>query len=204
MAGRRFGQAVAIERAKAPTEKYKTAFWRCQCDCGTVFISCGSRLRKGATRSCGCLRVSRHRTHGQSETRTYQIWQAMHARCRHPKRFPHHGGRGISVCPEWSTFERFAQDMGDPPTPLHSIDRYPDQNGNYEKTNCRWATMTEQANNKTNNARIEAFGEVRNLSQWAKVSAVNRSAIRARLNRGMSPEDAIASPPQKPGPRRAA
>ena len=85
----------------------------------------------------------------KSQTRLYKLWTAMKSRCYSSNRldFKHYGGRGITVCNEWLDFETFARDMGDPPSDLHSLDRI-DSNGNYELSNCRWATQSEQIANR--------------------------------------------------------
>lgn len=112
----------------------------------------------------------------------------MKTRCSNPafNAYAYYGGRGIAVCPRWAdSFEAFLEDMGPRPTPLHTIER-DDTNGNYEKSNCRWATRREQANNKRNNHRVEIDGTVRTVAQWAEVAGLTESGFRGRLRRGLT------------------
>lgn len=136
----------------------RNAMWRCVCDCGAKNAVRASHLKGGISKSCGCLsrEVARaHATkHGEvingSRSPEYLAWQSMRSRCRNPnnKRFQEYGGRGIAICERWEIFENFLADMGRKPSPRHSLDRYPNNDGNYEPGNCRWATATEQNRNR--------------------------------------------------------
>lgn len=98
--------------------------------------------------------MKRNYSHGLSQTRTYEAWKHMIQRCTNPhaKHFSYYGGRGITVCERWlSSFENFLADMGERPPGL-TLDRYPDNDGNYEPDNCRWATWTQQAANRRKRA----------------------------------------------------
>jgi len=153
--GRKFGMYFVISRA-GKTARNKS-LWLCKCDCGKERIVDQSNLVSGNSTSCGHSKVEQAKinftVHGHTKdhgtTSTYRSWQAMWTRCTNAKSigWEHYGGRGIAVCPEWSSFEQFLIDMG-PRPPKCSLDRYPDNNGNYEKSNCRWATASEQALNK--------------------------------------------------------
>ena len=115
-------------------------------------------------------------------------------RCFNPlhKKYARYGGRGIVVCPEWrSSFEVFLKYMGERPTPLHSVDRYPDNNGNYEPGNVRWATAKEQARNTSTNRLITIGDRTLTVSQWAEEAGKDMRLVIERLNRGWEPRRAV-------------
>lgn len=152
LTNQRFVRLVAIECVGK--DKWGSFLWRCRCDCGATHITSAGTLRNGNTKSCGCLRGERHgHTTDASgkprQTRTYKAWYHAKARCNNPKdaKFKAYGGRGIRMCPEWlNSFSTFLKDMGECPPDL-TLDRI-DVNGNYEPSNCRWATWEVQNQNK--------------------------------------------------------
>ena len=148
--GDRFGKLVAMNFKRG--SKFTPRMWACICDCGNTSIVRSTNLHSGNTRSCGCdssrvtTEKNRFRTHGMSRTRTYRIWRNMHTRCYYKNSRTYYGNRGIIVCERWFKFDNFLKDMGKCPE-NRSIDRI-NNDGNYEPGNCRWATATQQANNK--------------------------------------------------------
>jgi hypothetical protein len=132
--------------------------WLCRCECGTEKPVTATSLIERDAKSCGCLRIENRFKHGHGTKKTrkgseYSSWEHMRARCRNPKHkhYSYYGGRGIKVCERWDSFINFLADMGSKPTKAHSLDRK-DPNGNYEPSNCRWATRKEQALNQRRNA----------------------------------------------------
>ncbi len=189
--------------------KFKRREWECRCECGnTIPIDVG-HLRSGHTQSCGCARgdanEKRCLRHGAArrgkETGEHQSWRAMIRRCTvvdDPK-YPSYGGRGIRVCQRWrESFEAFLADMGLRPSPKHTIDRFPDVNGNYDPANCRWATAREQAQNKRDNVNITCNGETLCVAEWERRMGFPEGRIRNRLRLGWSAERAIMTPSLRP------
>ena len=155
LTNQRFGKLTALTRGPN-TQNHNRSTWICTCDCGNTTIVWAKRLQNSDTRSCGCLLLETCLKHGQSnETTEYAAWRSMKERTSNPnhKTYHYYGGRGITVCDAWkNSFEVFFHDMGRKPTPNHSLDRI-DNDGNYEPSNCRWATRSEQQNNTRRNKK---------------------------------------------------
>ncbi|MBA4033193.1 MAG: hypothetical protein C0480_01115 [Bradyrhizobium sp.] len=142
MVGQRFGMLTVTARVQTNAVR-GNAQWYCQCECGEVSVHSGSTLRRGHATSCGCRKL----THGGRYLPEYETWCRIKKRCYNPnsEKWHRYGGRGIEVCERWrKSFADFLADVGRRPSPEHSIDRYPDNDGNYEPGNVRWATRLEQ------------------------------------------------------------
>lgn len=201
LTGQRFSRVTVL--GSAGSREYgqsKKSRWLCKCDCGTEKVFDGSSLMSGNTVSCGCFARERlgklSATHGMTETRVYRIWQAMLTRCRNKNtvNYENYGGRGISVCERWLSFENFLSDMGEPETG-QSIDRI-DNDGNYEPNNCRWATREMQSKNKRSNRVLTLNGDSKTLSEWAKQLGIDQASLRERLEK-WSLEKSLTQPKKR-------
>jgi hypothetical protein len=194
LVGRRFGRLL-VTSLFGKTDGYNYR-WNCLCDCGKTSIVQAGTLKNGRTKSCGCLTIEksivRLLTHGQSGRNSspeYRSWYAMIQRCTNPNndRYKNYGGRGIIVCKRWlNSFENFFNDMGQKPSSSHTIDRFPNINGNYKPTNCRWGTPEQQYRGKTNNRWVVLFGEKMIISDFCRKVSKPLSAVNFHLNRGKS------------------
>lgn len=154
LAGQVFGRLTAVSDAGS---NGRDRLWFCRCQCGGSKVVSVGMLRQSRTRSCGCLNRETHTKHGSAHrgqwTRAYRAWRGMRVRCLNPKCVWYHryGGRGITICDRWLSFEYFLADMGECPDGL-TLDRI-NNDGNYEPSNCRWATWTQQRANRSDSRR---------------------------------------------------
>lgn len=196
--GERFTRLLVVE--SAGQGKHGRSLWLCKCDCGNERIISTGDLKAKRRLSCGCLRKQmvseRRRTHGFSATSEYKIWERIVSRCHNPQdsSFSRYGDRGIEVCTQWrESFTTFLADMGNRPSRKHSLDRYPNQNGNYEPANVRWATSMEQGRNKRTNHLLTHNGETMSVAEWAEKLGLKRWTIHNRLKYGWSVERALST-----------
>ncbi len=189
--GQRFG---CLRVAAYAGRRCRRTYWRCQCTCGATTDVWAANLKNGHTRSCGCLVVSANTTHGMTHSSEYRSWHMMKQRCHPQHGGPNYAGRGIAVCPRWwRSFATFLKDMGLKPTPQHSIERI-DNNGDYERDNCRWATQKEQNRNTRANHLVTYRGKTLPVIAWCELTGVSKNCLLTRLNRGWSVEDALEFP----------
>lgn len=196
LVGHRFEKVLVVSRAPNKSASDTNARWNCICDCGKEFVSYGQDLRRGKTKSCGCLTrstmgarsVAVNTTHGMSKTTIYRNWRSMINRCGNPDK-PHY--MDVVVCDRWMVFENFLEDMGRPPQG-HTLDRI-DPYGHYEPSNCRWATPKQQANNRRRETiKLTHEGETRTVEEWAKVLGISIEGMFSRIWKQHPPEKLFA------------
>ncbi len=165
----------------------------CQCACGTVGWRRAGHVRVGKGGRC---RSCANKRHGFSGTREYAAWYAMLHRCNNPKnaQYAHYGGRGITVCKRWHSFDLFLKDMGACPEGL-TLERTRNDCA-YTPDNCKWATRAEQAVNRRCTVWLTALGKTQHLSAWAREVGIRADTLRLRLKRGWSPEKTLTQPVQ--------
>lgn len=210
MTGKRFGRWTVLER---DCLEKRNAYWICRCDCGNYGIVRGDELRDGRSGSCGCLhseimheKLADMRkqgmgcTHRLSNARLFNIWSQMKARCynKNAPNYHNYGGRGIAICEEWlADFQSFydwavSNGYSDDLT----IDRI-NNNGNYEPSNCRWATNTEQGENRRTSVILTYNGESHCINEWARITGIPAHVIAKRIKKGWSVEQTLTTKPKK-------
>lgn len=179
--GQRFGRLVVQGRS------VDNRHWRCLCDCGKQTDVLGYSLNKGRTHSCGCYRreyvTNSNTTHGKTKSPTYRSWTAMWARCANPARkaWAEYGMRGIKVCDEWKSFDRFLKDMGERPVG-YSLERK-DNAAGYFPGNCYWADRTTQAWNRRSTVWLEYGNRRMPRSAWARELGISDGVLTRRLKK---------------------
>jgi len=189
--------------------KSNIVIYKCLCKCGNETLVPSNLLRKNNTKSCGCWREenmgNQFRTHGLSHTRIYKIWGCMNERCYNEKNtsYGRYGALGIRVCEKWHSFEGFYEDMKEGYSDNLTIERIISA-GNYEKSNCKWATYQEQNENRKNIRFLTINGETKKIIEWSKISGTNSKVIRIRLDYyGWDPYRAVFTPSRNKNGRKS-
>jgi hypothetical protein len=199
LTGKRFGRLIITKKAFS---KNGRMFWNCLCSCGTEKAINGKDLRHGSVNSCGCLRrevtSTKFKTHGETETKLYAVWITMIQRCEKPtseKSRKNYKDRGITVYPEWHSFEAFRDwAFTNGYSEGLSIDRM-DNNRGYYPDNCRWVNNKTQTNNKCNNVNITFDGITQTIAQWADSLGMAYNVLHNRLKYlGWSVEKSLTTP----------
>lgn len=196
LAGQRFGLLTVLRRNGSLR---KFAAWLCRCDCGQEVTVRGDKLREGRRKSCTLNGHTWQSVQPRAPSTRFRAehnsWESMWERCKSKKHrgYKNYGGRGIRVCKEWKSFDRFLQDMGPKPTALHTIERK-DVNGNYVPDNCVWATRKEQRCNSRISVFVDYGGERMLLIELVEKLGLSRPVVYGRLKLGWSLDDAITIP----------
>lgn len=198
LSGMKFGKLTALEIAY---RKNKRIYWKCLCDCGNISHSSVANLISGSTKSCGCVgfeKISKMNvTHGMSKTRLMTVHMNIKQRCLNHTRhdYNRYGGRGITVCDEWQDFATFKDwALANGYRKDLTIDRI-DSNGNYEPSNCRWITISDQQRNRGNNIIAEVNGISKKIHEWSEITGILEQTLRSRWHRGKRGEELIAPVP---------
>jgi hypothetical protein len=196
--GQKFGRLTIISNAPSKNGK---SFSICECDCENTCIKQSSLIASGKIQSCGCLSSGKPR-HGMSNKAHpfYSAWVSMNQRVNDPNatNFEFYGGRGITICMRWQTFENFRNDMQESWFAGGSLDRINNE-GNYEPSNCKWSSKKEQARNRRSTNTVEAFGETMSLAEAVeRFAVVGYGVVRQRIYRQKwSVEEALITPPKQ-------
>lgn len=191
--GLRFGKLIVLEFDKVVNTN---ALWICLCDCGVKKSIHATSLKSGSTKSCGCLRGHTSKMnplYGEWKTKEYKSWSMMKNRCgnKNATQYSWYGGRGIKVCERWNLYKNFLEDMGRAPSKTHSIDRK-NSDGDYTKSNCRWATKKEQSNNRRGLLLIQYNDKKQSLSMWCNELGLSYHKAYQRLLRNCCIDEVLS------------
>lgn len=194
--GKRFGNLKVLNFEGV--NKNQKATWLCKCDCGNTKTIIAGNLKNGKSISCGCVQKdilrNNRKTHGKSNTSLYKLFSGIKRRClnKNDSNFNNYGGRGIEICEEWlndyDSFYSWANENGYKEG--LSIERIDNDKG-YNPNNCKWIEMSEQSKNRRCNKYIEINGDIKTISEWARLVGIDRNTISRRLKRGISGENLI-------------
>ena len=203
LVGRRFGRLLVTGITT------DTLLIQCACDCGVIRAMNKYSVSSGRAASCGCFRREHSsvmwRKHGKAESVEFATWLKIRNRCNNTRdiSYKNYGGRGITVCERWEhSFENFYADMGDRQSNQYSIDRI-DNNGNYEPSNCKWATRSEQAKNRRQK-HYEHAGKKLTLLEWSAKTGIARGVMYSRIRLGWPIARVISEPTGTKSPQNTA
>lgn len=200
MQGRTYGRltVIGLDRTLDSRSKVRTLI-RVLCSCGTIKVVDPHSVIRGRSSSCGCLNAQlsseRRRSHGMTGTPTHRIWVGMVRRCydHQATSYQRYGAKGVRVCDRWrNSFENFLSDMGERPGGM-TLDRIDNSRG-YEPGNCRWATVAEQARNRTDNHSLTFNGRTMVMTDWAKEIGISVFTLAGRLRSGWPVDRALTTP----------
>lgn len=208
LVGQRFGRLVVIERAE--NNKWGQSRWRCKCDCGNEIVTTANSLTRGHSKSCGCYNLEKcierlpvKRTHCLSRTPLYRSWILMKQRCFNSDRkdWMEYGGRGITICDEWLDSSKFFEwALVNGYKEGLTLDRI-DTNGNYEPSNCRWATAKEQTRNRRNTVKTTFHGEEITLGELSERYDIPYTTLWWRYKHGHVEDDLVKPVDQTKRPK---
>lgn len=189
MIGKKFSNLTVV--SEGDRGKKGDILWNCKCECGRVKQINGHSLRKGLSKSCGCLKM---KANGLSTHPIYRVWVRMKERCLSPnnKKYKDYGGRGIKICQRWMSFKNFYEDMFQSYRRGLSLDRM-DNDGDYNRVNCRWSTPQEQNKNKRSNIMHNG----KTITEISKELGGTYRLVSTRLKRGWTMEKATTTPSRR-------
>lgn len=190
MIGIRYGCFVVLK--KLPNQG-SHQYWECKCDCGKVVGVRAGRLLLSPSHCKSCSPRNHNIKHGLFNHPLHITWVMMKQRCENPNAagYGNYGGRGVRVCDRWQDFGLFLEDVGLPPSDKHTVDRFPDKDGNYELSNFRWATPKEQLRNTRSNRFLEFNGVSKTIAEWSEITGLNHGTIWRRIENGWPIEKAL-------------
>lgn len=189
----KFNRLTAIRFSHKQEPRYH--YWLFKCDCGNEKTIRKSHVLSNKTLSCGCYsqdRKNRMKIGAITRDPIHHTWEGIKSRCGNINNpaYKDYGGRGIRICDTWLDFRKFKEDMGERPSKNHSIDRI-NNDGNYEPSNCRWATKREQSRNTRKNRNFIINGVTRCVTDWANYYKIDTFLVFLRLRRGWSIKEAL-------------
>lgn len=183
LSNKKFGRLYVVKRVEnriQPNGSIKSQ-WLCECDCGNKIVVCGSNIKNGHTKSCGCIDYERKVKHGMSGKKLYKLFYGIKSRCfyKKNKQYKDYGGRGIKICEDWmNNFKSFCDwAIENGYKDGLTIDRI-DVNGDYCPENCRFVNNYIQSRNRRNNVFMSMYGKTLCLTDWCKLLKIPKETAR--------------------------